>query len=100
MPGAILRAVFDTTHWLAAGTDGRFTAQVPINTTHMMVDPNSIKTNKYYRSIYYQGDTYSPLDTTCRITVGPIGGGVNNLPSSAGIPLSSGTPPPPPTGCT
>ncbi len=79
--------------------DGRFTALVPTTATHMMVEGASIKTSKYYRSIYFQGATYSPFDIACRIAVGPIGAGTTNL-STAGIPLVSGSPPPPPTGCT
>jgi hypothetical protein len=73
---------------------------VPTTVTHMMIESDSIKTSKYYRSVTYAGDTYSPFDVGCRIPVGPLANGVNNLPSTMGVPPSSGTPPPPPTGCT
>jgi hypothetical protein len=79
--------------------DGRFTGFIPTTATHMMIESDSIRTSKYYRSVYYQGDTYSPLDTTCRISVAPIGAGTTNLPTG-GVPLVLGSPPPPPTGCT
>ncbi len=79
--------------------DGRFTSFSPTTATHMMVEGESIRINTYYRSVYYQGDTYSPFDIACRIAVGPIIAGTNQL-STGGIPTSAGSPPPPPTGCT
>jgi hypothetical protein len=78
--------------------DGRFSARIPTTAVEMMVDPDSIKLSRYYRSVYYDGDTYSPLDTNCRIAV-TIGAGTTNL-LTGGIALVSGSPPPPPTGCT
>lgn len=78
--------------------DGRFSARIPTTAVEMMVDANSIKQSRYYRSVYYDGDTYSPLDTTCRIPV-TVGAGTTNL-LTGGIALVSGSPPPPPTGCS
>ena len=79
--------------------NGTFSALVPTTTQELMVDGSSVSTTIYHRSVYYATKTYSPADTGCRITVGPVGAGPVNLPASMGLPLASGGPPPPPNAC-
>ncbi|HXH61504.1 MAG TPA: hypothetical protein VNI20_09115, partial [Fimbriimonadaceae bacterium] len=80
--------------------DGTFSGHVPTSAALMMLQGGSIRTSLYYVDVYWQGIHYSPLDATCRIAIGPLTAGDNPLPATPGIPLKTGGPPPPPSGCS
>lgn len=79
--------------------DGRFRAVAPTTVQYMMIYGDSV-TTKYNRSVYYQGLFYSPADTGCRIVIGPISAGTNNIASSMALHLAAAGPPPPPSACS
>lgn len=80
--------------------DGTFSAIVPTTITELMVDGETILTPTYHRSIYYAAKIYSPLDTVCRIQIGPISPGISNMSASIGVHKDGGSPPPPPNACS
>lgn len=86
----------------SARTDakGWFIASVPTSAIRMMVLSGSIPTSKYFRSVYYQNSVFSPLDPSCRISIGPLFNGSNSVPAAMALPQTAGSIPPPPTGCS
>lgn len=82
------------------GLTGYFSARVPLTATVMMINSDSIRTFRYYRSVWYLGTYYAPLDIACRIPLGTLSNGTNTIGAWMGMPLVSGGPPPPPGGCS
>jgi hypothetical protein len=79
--------------------DGRFTAVIPTTAVEVMIDHTSIRLPKWYKSVYFEGTHYSPIDPDCRIALGLLIAGPNAMSDSMALPLEAGGPPPPPGGC-
>ena len=84
------------------GSDGSFIANVPSTATSFALDSTTLSQNGYYTEYELNNFYYSATSQSCYTSLGTLTVGKKTTLASAiqVLPVNSGEPPPPPTGCS